>query len=120
MPRRRFDRLLGRAVTVVAIDGAARRGAEFCSAADLRYGTPRACSASRGAHGDPPGAGGTARLRLLGRSRALELILTGRDVDADEALVIGWLDRVVPSTSLGARERHRPADRGDAARVVRR
>jgi len=99
-----FDRLrTGRAVTIVAIDGAARGGgAEFCSAVDLRYGTPRTVL------GQPevpmailPGAGGTARLpRLLGRSRALELILTGRDVDADEALAIGWLDGVVPSASL--------------------
>jgi enoyl-CoA hydratase/carnithine racemase len=48
-----------------------------------------------------PGAGGTARLpRLLGRSRALEVILTGRDVGADEALALGWLDGVVPSPSL--------------------
>ena len=48
-----------------------------------------------------PGAGGTARLpRLLGRSRALDLIGTGRDVNAEEALAIGWLDGVVPSASL--------------------
>ena len=99
-----FDRLrTGRAVTIVAMDGAARGGgAEFCSAVDLRYGTPRAVL------GQPevpmailPGAGGTARLPLLlGRSRALELVLTGRDVTADEAVAIGWLDGVVPSGSL--------------------
>ncbi len=48
-----------------------------------------------------PGAGGTARLpRLLGRSRALEVILTGRDVQADEALQLGWLDGVVPADGL--------------------
>jgi enoyl-CoA hydratase/carnithine racemase len=42
-----------------------------------------------------PGAGGTARLpHLLGRGRALDVILSGRDVDADEALRIGWLDAV--------------------------
>ena len=120
-----FDRLrTGRAVTIVAIDGAARGGgAEFCSAADLRYGTPRAVL------GQPevpmailPGAGGTARLpRLLGRSRALDLILTGRDVGADEALAIGWLDGVVDiGRTRRARRRHRPPDRGDATRVGRR
>jgi enoyl-CoA hydratase/carnithine racemase len=99
-----FDRLrTARYVTMVAIDGAARGGgAEFCTACDVRYGTPRTL------FGQPevpmgilPGAGGTARLpRLLGRSRALELVLTGRDVGADEALALGWLTAVVPVEAL--------------------
>ena len=42
--------------------------------------------------------GGTVRLpRIVGLGRALDLILTGRPVDADEALAIGFANRVVPS-----------------------
>lgn len=51
--------------------------------------------------GITPGYGGTVRLpRIVGRGRALELLLTGRIIDAEEALRIGLVNRVVPADRL--------------------
>jgi enoyl-CoA hydratase len=48
-----------------------------------------------------PGYGGSVRLpRLIGKARAMEMILTGKPVTADEAFRVGLVNRVVPAASL--------------------
>ena len=90
-------------VTIGVIDGAARGGGcELLSALDFRIGSERTVIGQPEVPlGILPGAGGSVRWpRLVGRSRALDLLLTGRDLRADEALAWGWLDRLVPSGRL--------------------
>ena len=53
-----------------------------------------------------PGYAGTQRLpRLIGKGRAMEMILTGAPISADEALRIGLVNRVVPAAELMAEAR---------------
>ena len=88
------------AVTGYALGG----GCELALCADVRF------AAEDAVLGQPeillgiiPGAGGTQRLtRLVGPSRAKDLIFTGRFVKADEALGIGLVDRVVPADRVYA------------------
>jgi enoyl-CoA hydratase len=96
--RRLLDRIAGLdRPSIAAIDGRALGGGlELALACSLRIGSPRALlGLPEPKLGLIPGAGGTQRLpRLVGRGRALDVMLTGREVGADEALAIGLLDRV--------------------------
>ncbi|MFF0087530.1 enoyl-CoA hydratase/isomerase family protein [Streptomyces canus] len=88
------------AVTGYALGG----GCELALCADFRI------AAENAKLGQPeillgliPGAGGTQRLaRLVGPSKAKDLIFTGRMVKADEALTLGLVDRVVPADEVYA------------------
>jgi enoyl-CoA hydratase/carnithine racemase len=79
-------------------------GSEFALACDMRFATPDAILGQpEVALGIIPGAGGTVRLpRLIGRSRALEVVLGCDDVDADTAERWGWVNRVLPSETIDA------------------
>lgn len=89
--------------TIAAVNGyALGGGCELALACDLRIASHTA------SFGFPetglsviPGAGGTQRLsRLVGQGLALDMILTGRLVAAEEAQAIGLVSHVVPSVDL--------------------
>src|SRR5262249_32725660 len=54
------------------------------------------------AFGQLPGAGGAQHLaRLIGRARALEVMLSAQDYDAELAERYGWINRALPAAALG-------------------
>ncbi len=89
-----------------AIDGpAVGMGAEFSSQCDIRIATPNARFAWNFVHrGLVPdtGAGSWLLPRLIGVQRALKLLYTGDFLSAEEALAIGYVDRIVASDELQA------------------
>ena len=88
---------------IAALNGdALDQGLELALAADLRIAVAdsRFGFSSLG-QGSIPWDGGTQRLpRLIGPAWALDMILTGRTVDANQALEIGLVNRVVPADQL--------------------
>jgi len=79
-------------------------GCELSLACDIRLASDKAVFGQPEVHlGILPGFGGSQRLpRLVGPARAKEIIYTGRNVKADEALTIGLVNQVVPADLLMA------------------
>jgi enoyl-CoA hydratase/carnithine racemase len=91
-------------ISIAAIRGRTRGGGdELTLAFDLRYASREHATFSQPevATGLVPGGGGSDRLpRLLGRDRALEVILTGEDYDAELAEHYGWVTRAIADAEL--------------------
>jgi Enoyl-CoA hydratase/carnithine racemase len=98
---RRIERL-GKPV-VAAVNGfALGGGCELAMACHLRLASENAKFGQPEVKlGIGPGYGGTVRLpRLVGKGRALELLLTGQMIDAQEAWRIGLVNKVFPADQL--------------------
>ena len=94
-----------RLVTIAQIEGRVRgAGSEFVLACDMRFAARESAifSQPEPAFGLIPGGGGAQHLaRLMGRARALEVMLSADDYDAELAERYGWINRALPAKALG-------------------
>jgi enoyl-CoA hydratase/carnithine racemase len=94
-----------RLATISQIEGRVRGvGSEFVLATDMRFAARESAIFSQfePAFGVLPGGGATQHLvRLMGRSRTLEVMLSGHDYDAELAERYGWINRALPADELG-------------------
>lgn len=93
-----------RLVSIAQIEGRVRGvGSEFVLACDMRFAARETAIFGQfePAFGVIPGAGGAQHLaRLMGRGRALEVMLSAQDYDADLAETYGWINRALPANEL--------------------
>ena len=93
-----------RLVSIAQIEGRVRGvGSEFVLACDMRFAARESAIFGQfePSFGVIPGAGGAQHLtRLLGRGRALEVMLSAQDYDADLAERYGWINRALPAAEL--------------------
>jgi enoyl-CoA hydratase/carnithine racemase len=94
-----------RLVSIAQIEGRVRAaGSEFLLACDMRFAARETAifAQPEPAFGLVPGGGGVQHLvRLMGRSRALEVMLSAQDYDAGLAERYGWINRALPADALG-------------------
>jgi enoyl-CoA hydratase/carnithine racemase len=94
-----------RLVTIAQIEGRVRAaGSEFVLACDMRFAARESAIFGQfePAFGQLPGGGAAQHLtRLMGRGRALEVMLSAEDYDAELAERYGWINRALPVDALG-------------------
>jgi enoyl-CoA hydratase/carnithine racemase len=94
-----------RLVTIAQIEGRVRgAGSEFVLACDMRFAALETAIFGQfePAFGQIPGGGGAQHLvRLMGRARALEVMLSADDYGAELAERYGWINRALPADAVG-------------------